>query len=115
LRIGGEAYRGVNVIMLWMEAAARGFASPTWMTYRQAKELGGQVRKGETGALVVYADKITRTETNAATGQEELTAIPFMKGYTVFNCEQIDGLPDRFRAGRGILRRQRGHHSPWRE
>jgi antirestriction protein ArdC len=97
LRIGGEAYRGVNVIMLWMEAAARGFASPSWMTYRQAQELGGHVRKGETGALVVYADKITRTETNAATGKEEETAIPFMKGYTVFNCEQIEGLPDRFR------------------
>jgi antirestriction protein ArdC len=67
------------------------------MTYRQSLELGGQVRKGEHGSLVVYADKITRTETDDS-GEESSFEIAFMKGYTVFNCEQIEGLPAHFYA-----------------
>src|SRR3546814_10334519 len=55
LRHNGTPYRGINVVMLWMAAAAQGHACPMWMTFRQAKEHGGFVRKGETGALVVYA------------------------------------------------------------
>lgn len=95
LRAGGTPYRGVNVVLLWAEAMERGFVAPLWMTYKQAADLGAQVRKGEHGALVVYADKITRTETNED-GQEEARDIPFMKGYTVFNVEQIDGLPAHY-------------------
>ena len=56
------------------------------------------MRKGEHGSLVVYADKIIRTETDAATGEEAERAIPFMKGYTVFNVEQIEGLPEHYYA-----------------
>ena len=52
--------------------------------------------KGEQGSLVVYADKITRSETDAETGEEAERAIPFMKGYTVFNVEQIEDLPAHF-------------------
>jgi len=97
LRHNGQPYRGINVVMLWGEAVTRGFACPVWMTYKQALELGGQVRKGEHGSLVVYADRITRTET-ADNGEEIEQSIPFLKGYTVFNCEQIDGLPQHFTA-----------------
>jgi antirestriction protein ArdC len=95
LRANGMPYRGINVFMLWAEATARGYTCPTWMTYKQARETGGHVRKGETGALVVYADRIIRTETDAP-GEERERAIPFVKGYWVFNCEQIDGLPGHF-------------------
>src|SRR6266436_533120 len=56
------------------------------------------VHTGERGSLVVYADKIIRTATDAATGEEVECAIPFMKGYTVFNVEQIDGLPEHYYA-----------------
>jgi antirestriction protein ArdC len=66
------------------------------MTYRQAAELGAHVRKGEHGALVVYADRFTKTETNDA-GDEAAREIRFMKGYTVFNVEQIEGLPAQYR------------------
>lgn len=69
-----------------------------WLTYKQAQELGGQVRKGEKGLLVVYANTISRTETDEATGEEHERDIPFMKGYTVFNAEQVDGLPAHFYA-----------------
>lgn len=56
LRAGGKAYRGVNVLMLWAAAMEKGYSCPLWLTYKQAAELGGQVRKGEHGALVVYAN-----------------------------------------------------------
>ncbi len=96
LRFNGEPYNGINVLMLWGAAVERGFAAPIWMTFRQAKELGGHVRKGEKGSLVVYANKITRTEIDADTGEEEERDIPFMKGYTAFNVEQIEGLPSHY-------------------
>src|ERR1700730_11380514 len=59
------------------------------MTFTQALDLKANVRKGEHGSLVVYADKIIRTETTES-GEEAERAIPFMKGYTVFNVEQIE-------------------------
>ena len=97
LRHNGEPYSGINVILLWSEAVARGFSSATWMTFKQAFELGGHVRKGETGSTVVYANTFTKTETNGA-GQEVEQAIPFLKAYSVFCVDQIDGLPERYYA-----------------
>lgn len=96
LRANGTPYRGINVLMLWGAAMLEGFTSPRWMTYHQATELGAQVRKGSKGCLVVYANSIKRTETNEKTGEDEEKEIPFMKGYTVFNVEQIDDLPEEF-------------------
>lgn len=95
LRHNGTPYRGVNVLLLWGEAQAKGFGSPSWMTYKQAQELGGQVKKGEAGSLVVYADRYTKSETNER-GEEAEREVAFMKGYTVFNVEQIDGLPAQY-------------------
>ena len=97
LRAGGKAYRGVNVLMLWASAMESGFNSPLWVTYKQAAELGGQVKKGEKGSLVVYADTFKRTGTDDR-GEDVETTIPFMKGYTVFNAEQVEGLPQHFYA-----------------
>jgi antirestriction protein ArdC len=96
LRPNGIPYQGINVLMLWSETIEKGYASPVWMTFRQALALNANVRKGEHGSLVVYADKITRTETDSATGEDTEREIPFMKGYTVFNTEQIEGLPEHF-------------------
>jgi antirestriction protein ArdC len=98
LRANGIPYRGINVLMLWAAATAQGFNAPLWLTYKQAQELGGQVRKGEKGSLVVYANTIKRTEQDEATGEDLEREIPFMKGYTVFNAEQVDGLPAHFYA-----------------
>jgi antirestriction protein ArdC len=96
LRANGIPYQGINVLMLWSEAIEKGFASPIWMTFKQALALNAIVRKGEHGSLVVYADKITRTETDSETGEDTARKIPFMKGYTVFNTEQIEGLPEHY-------------------
>src|SRR5882724_8643534 len=96
LRGNSIPYQGINILMLWAAAMEKGYAAPIWMTFKQALELKAHVRKGEHGSLVVYADKMVRTETDAKTGEETEHAIPFMKGYTVFNVEQIDGLPEHF-------------------
>jgi antirestriction protein ArdC len=97
LRHNAQPYSGINVIMLWMAAMARGFDAPLWMTFKQAKDLGGFVRKGEKGAPVVYAGTLTREEETAG-GDLETREIPFLKTYTVFNVAQIDGLPGHFTA-----------------
>ncbi len=96
LRANGTPYQGINVLTLWAAALEKGYAAPIWMTFRQAVELNAHVRKGEQGSLVVYADKIIRTETDARTGEDQERAIPFMKGYVVFNVAQIDGLPTHY-------------------
>ena len=84
-------------MMLWASAMTQNFAAPIWMTFKQAKELNANVRKGSKGTLVVYADRLTKTEVNKD-GQENERDIYFMKGYTVFNVEQIEGLPPHFYA-----------------
>jgi antirestriction protein ArdC len=98
LRANGVPYQGINVIVLWAEAMAKGYATPIWMTFKQAITLGANVRKGEKGSLVVYANSITRTETDADTKEETAREIHYLKGYTVFNVEQIEALPSHYYA-----------------
>ena len=95
LRHNGSRYRGINILLLWGEAVARGYASAMWMTYNQADELGAHVKKGVQGSMVVYADRFTKTETTDQ-GEEIEQDIPFMKAYTVFNVEQIEDLPTHY-------------------
>lgn len=97
LRHNHQPYNGVNILLLWAQALARGYAAPIWMTFRQALELGGHVRKGEKGATVVYANAVHRTETDRQ-GEEVERRIPFLKAYTVFNVDQVEGLPAHFHA-----------------
>ena len=98
LRHNGLPYAGINILMLWVAACTEGYSAPIWMTYRQAKELGAHVCKGEKGTQVVYANTFTRTETDAETGEECAQDIPFLKAYTVFNAAQIEGLPAHYYA-----------------
>src|SRR6267143_1863211 len=98
LRHNGQPYTGINILSLWASASVQGFAAPIWMTYRQAVELGAHVRKGEKGSPVVYANSMTRNETDADGGVEVARDIHFLKGYTVFNVEQTDGLPAQYTA-----------------
>jgi antirestriction protein ArdC len=85
----GRAYRGVNILLLAMSAAANGYASPWWGTYEQIAERGGQVRKGETGTLITFWKRIKIED--EATG--ELKWIPLLRVFKVFNAEQSeDGL-----------------------
>ncbi|MEZ6064121.1 MAG: zincin-like metallopeptidase domain-containing protein [Planctomycetaceae bacterium] len=95
LRHNGQAYKGINILMLWASAELQGFVSPFWLTFQQAKELGGHVKKGEHGSPVVYASTFKKTETSDD-GQETEAEIPFLKEYTVFCADQCEGLPPHF-------------------
>jgi antirestriction protein ArdC len=109
LRHNGIPYNGINVVMLWSASVANGYACPLWLTFKQAQELGGHVRKGESGELVVYANSITRAGTDD-NGEEVEREIPFLKGYCVFNAEQCEGLPAQYYAkaeGSPLTRLQR--------
>jgi antirestriction protein ArdC len=94
-RHSGETYRGVNVIMLWSAAVARSYASPYWLTLKQANQVGGQIRKGERGELVVYYGHSSKTQTDAQ-GDTIEQSFRFLKYYTAFNADQIDNLPARY-------------------
>lgn len=95
LRGTGEAYQGINVIVLWCKAMSKGYSNPYWLTYKQAQAHGAQVRKGEKAATVVYSNRIIKPEQDAS-GNETERAIPYLKAYHVFNAEQIEGLPAKF-------------------
>src|SRR3546814_15877048 len=95
LRATGQPYRGINVLLLWIEAQASGFVSPSWMTYRQAQALGAQVRKGETGTTVVYyghsRNAVSDEQPGEAKENEREQTFRFLNTYTVFNVAQIEG------------------------
>jgi antirestriction protein ArdC len=85
--ISKKPYRGINVFLL----ALAGYGSQYWLTYRQAQALGGNVRKGEHGAKIVFW-KFDKFETETADGETEERKSAFLRYYTVFNLEQTEGL-----------------------
>jgi len=89
-------YSGINVLILWDTVIERGFAGQSWLTFRQALGLGGNVRRGEKGTTVVYADRFTPDEERrrAERDGDEPYVIPFLKRFTVFNTDQCDNLPE---------------------
>jgi antirestriction protein ArdC len=91
LRVTGQPYRGINVLVLWMTAQANGYTNSTWMTFNQAKELGANVRKGEHGAQIIYYTTRVVNE-----GTEDEQKYPMLRTFTVFNCDQIENLPEKF-------------------
>lgn len=89
--ISKRRYSGINVLLLWSTSNARGFTSNLWLTYKQAAEKGGFVRKGEKGTEVYYSSKFL-PKLKPGQIEEEIRAIWFLKSYTVFNIDQCDGL-----------------------
>lgn len=71
---------------------SRGFTSRTWITYKGAVALGGQVRKGAKSECAFYVGSITR-EVEKPNGEAGEKTIPFLKSYCVFNTDEVDGLP----------------------
>ena len=92
----GRAYSGVNVLILWGAVIEHGFPGQSWCTFRQALSLGGNVRKGERGTTVVYADRFIPDDEKKRAREtgEEAQAIPFLKRFTVFNTAQCEGRPN---------------------
>lgn len=86
----GTAYRGVNVPVLMGSAAAKGYTSGAWGTFKAWKEKGANARQGERGTHVVFWKTWKRTGVDE-NGDEAVETGMFAKLYSVFNAEQIDG------------------------
>lgn len=89
--IDGYRYRGINVWLLLTEAMDRGYSSPYWMTFKQAKAKGGSVRKGEKSTVIVFWKRIRVTE-KQEDGSVETKIIPMLKYFRVFNLDQTEGV-----------------------
>ena len=86
-------YSGCNVILLWMAQTA-GYRAPRYLTFKQAQDLGGHVRKGERGTKVYFVKQLQVRDSSA--GDDAATRIvPMLRGYTVFNVDQCENLPER--------------------
>jgi antirestriction protein ArdC len=88
----GKPYQGINVLILWSAGLSHGYTSPYWLTYKQATDKGGQVKKGEHGTRCVFYKPWESQDTNAATGETETTKGAILKSFTAFNLDQIDGI-----------------------
>nr|VXZ82818.1 DNA primase TraC [Klebsiella pneumoniae] len=84
----GVAYSGMNIMLLWCSASKQGFSDSRWLTYKQAQAAGGQVRMREHGTTAIFYTTLEK-ENDAG----EIDHIPMLKTFTVFNVQQIDGLP----------------------
>ena len=105
LRSTGAPYRGANVMLLWAAQIAHGYSKRTWLTFRQALELGGHVRKGEKACPVIYYGQAKLKPVNAGAaapaaddGGDAARSYRFVKLFYVFNIDQIDKLPEGFGA-----------------
>lgn len=86
--VSQKAYRGINRLLLAMVGGIKGYSNPAWGTYKQWEELGGQVRKGEKAAKIIFWSKASATDKNTGESKE----YAFAKAYFVFNVEQVDGI-----------------------
>lgn len=99
LRHNGEPYRGVNILMLWASAEISGFASERWMTFKQAVELGGSVKKGSKCARSVFYGTFEKDTDKSEGSIDEIygkSVIGYAKCNNVFNADQIEDLPPEY-------------------
>jgi len=92
--VSKKEYRGINVFML----SCSRYTSPYWVSYKQAQELGGNVKKGEKSTIVVFWKQIRVKDNDGEVGEDgELSSktLPFLRYYRVFNVEQCEGLDDK--------------------
>lgn len=89
-----KSYRGINQWLLELTAIEKGYASPWWLTYKQAKGMGGQVRKGEKSTMVVFWKPLSIEDKDRLDndGQPKRKTIWMIRHYNVFNAEQCDGI-----------------------
>jgi antirestriction protein ArdC len=91
--VTNRPYSGCNVVLLWM-ARASGYRAPRFVTYKQALELGGHVRKGEHGTRVYFVKQL-QVRDKSSDDDSAARLIPMLREYTVFNVDQCENLPPR--------------------
>jgi antirestriction protein ArdC len=109
----GRAYSGVNVLLLW-QAQKDEWPTPRYLTFKQALELGGNVRKGEHGTAIIFTKTATAIEESdpGGDGDDEERHYRVLKRYTVFNVAQCDGLPNKITNPLPRRSRHRGKRDP---
>lgn len=92
--VTSRAYSGVNVLILWNALADGRYSVNRWLTFKQAMDLGGHVRKGEKGTAIVYAGNFVPEQERARADRDgnDERAVYFLKRMTVFNVEQCEGI-----------------------
>ena len=101
----GRQYQGINVFLLWMQSLRKGYSSNQWMTFKQAQSLEANVAKGEKGTLITLFrpverpvfDEHEKPVIDEKTGKQKMNIIPIIRGFNVFNIDQIENLPDGMR------------------
>jgi antirestriction protein ArdC len=96
--VSNRPYSGCNVVLLWMAQAA-GYRTPRFLTFKQASELGSNVRRGERGTKVYFVKQL-HVRDQDADGNVSARLIPMMREYTVFNVDQCECLPDSVTTGK---------------
>lgn len=84
--LDGRPYRGINLMLLGMS----GYSSPYWLTFKQAQERGGSVKKGEKGTMIVFWKRIKVTD--EVDGKKVDKTIPLLRYFYVFNLDQTEGV-----------------------
>ena len=87
--VSGKGYNGINTLILAMSAAANGFQSNQWATYKQWLTLGAQVKKGTKGTTIIFYSPVTGSKITADGSEKSYHYV--LKSYSVFNASQVDG------------------------
>ncbi len=88
--VSKKEYRGINTFLLGCQR----YASPYWVSYKQAQELGGNVKKGEHSTMVVFWKQYTFQDKDDS-GEVSETTIPLLRYYRIFNVEQCEGIDEK--------------------
>jgi len=85
-----KQYQGINILSLWFNQQSKSFSSNEWATFKQWKDKGANVRKGQKGSRIIFYKTLIQEEENAK-GETQENKIPMLRAYTVFNANQVDG------------------------
>ena len=95
----GNRYQGINILLLWIMAQKKGYHSNAWLTFKQAKELGAHVRKGEKACLGIFYKLLEKPVKpgdkdypKTGNGESAVVKFPVINAFYLFNLDQIDGI-----------------------
>jgi antirestriction protein ArdC len=91
----GRLYSGVNIWLLWIAADKHGWTDGRFLTFKQALEAKGNVRKGEHGTKVYFVKQLTVQDREKPDDSDATRTIPMLREYTVFNVAQCENLPEK--------------------
>lgn len=103
--ITGHGYRGINTLVLWLQQKKQGYQSNEWGTFKQWKEKGAKIKKGEKSTTIIFYKQVIKKDAvnDVVTEKEETGFYHMVKSYRVFNADQVDGYEPATGLEEGIL------------